>query len=245
MELDAQRKELAPLARGWVDSLGAARLREAEALEGGGAKLSALRAYRAWVRDFGGWADTAAAAARARALEGDGDVKRLAAREEQLARQDVEWTRALFGWLRDLKMNGEPRSLKDARSRTKVDDIRKQAARTDDSLGAAAARRATARILVYTTFYELRDYLATKRWVEAASILSLAQYISPKEGGVCFGLARVYAQLGKEKDALDQLQCAMESGVIAADMVTAAPLLEPVRASPRYRELLERWPRKG
>jgi predicted esterase len=245
MELDAQRRSLTPPVRAWVDSLGAARLHEAAAFDSAGGKLAALHAYRDWVRDFGGWLDTASASSRARALAKDGEVTRLLAREEQLAQQDLEWTRALFGWLRDLKMNGEPRALNDARSRTTVDDSRQQAARTVDSLGAAAARRATGRILVYTTFYELRDYLATKRWEEAAAILRLAEYVSPKEGGVCFGLARVYAQLGKEKDALDHLQCAMESGVITADLVTAAPLLEPLRQNARYRELLERWPRKG
>jgi hypothetical protein len=245
MELEAQRASLAPPAKAWMDSLAASRLADANQLERSGGKLAALGAYRAYVRDFAGQADTAAAAERVRALEKDGDVKRLAAREAELTRQDADWNRALFGWLRDLKMTGEPRSLGDARSRSKVDDMRKQAARTDDSLGAAAARRAMGRIMMYTTFYELRDYLAARRWEEAAAILRLAEYISPREGGVCFGLARVYAQLGKEKDALDHLQCAMESGTIPADVVTAAPLLEPLRGTARYRELLERWPRKG
>ena len=101
-----------------------------------------------------------------------------------------------------------------------------------------AARRAINRILVYSTFYELRDYFAGRRWEPAVLLLRLADAAAPGHAGVCFGFAQAYAQLGREKEALDALDCAAKGKGATSATIEESALLEPIRASPRYREIL-------
>lgn len=238
MEIQAMRRGLRPRDQSLIDSLAKPRLDELAELQRAGASANALRRHRAFVADFQGLAPTTSVDSVAAALARDPVVLRQLQREDELASKDLEWTRELFGAIRELKLSETPPSLGALKSKSRVEELRRLASGSDTS-AAIAARRGINRILVYSTFYELRDYFAGRRWEHAVLLLRLADAASPGHAGVCFGFAQAYAQLGREKEALDALACAAKGKGASAETIEESALLEPIRASQRYREILQ------
>jgi predicted esterase len=238
MEVEAVRRGLRPRDQSLIDSLAKSRLDELAELQRTGPSANSLRRHRAFVADFQGLVPTTSVDSVATMLARDPAVLRQLQREDELAAKDLEWTRELFGVLRELKLSESPLGLGTLKSKSRVDELRRLAGGTDSST-AIAARRGINRILVYTTFYELRDYFAGRRWEHALVLLRLADAASPGHAGVCFGFAQVYAQLGREKEALDALECTAKGKGASVTSIEESALLEPIRASPRYREILQ------
>lgn len=232
MELRAMQRGLRVSDTAWIDSV--AQVRRGEFPPAGPqASVVALRARRAWLQDFGRTADTTQVAADAVRLSADATVQQVLRREDALEAKDLEWMRGYFAFLTDLKRSDPPPSVGDGKRRAGVDEMVKMSQNTGDSLGAVAARRGIARVLVYATFYEFRDYLASQQWDRASTLLHVAQAAAPTDGTVCFGLARVEAQRGRLKDALTQLECAEKAGMLTRELLQH-PLLAALKGEARF-----------
>ena len=139
-----------------------------------------------------------------------------------------------------MKAAPSPPSIDQARKRLELDALRRDAARTDDSTTAIAARRALERIFMHMSFYVPRDFFETKRYAHAAYALQIARLVHPDDGGVCLWQARALAQVGDKANALSALECAGASRQVGAEAIEADSLLAPLRSDPRYDAVVRR-----
>jgi len=240
LTLQAMRRGLEARNQPWIDSLYGAWLARAARVDSLGDAPAAAREYRLVHADFDGLTDVGAAAARLSALERDDRVRRSVAAENAIAERDARWSQELMSFVAEMRRAPSPPSIDQARKRLELDQLRRDAARTDDSTSAIAARRALERIFAQMSFYAPREFLDTQRYAYAAAALQVARLIKPNDGGVCFWQARALAQMGDKPAALQALECAVASKQITAAAIEADTLLTPLRGEAKYREILSR-----
>ena len=234
LELQAMQRELRPRNQVWVDSLYASWLAQAERIEAAGDVAAAARAYRLLRDDFRGLTQLAAIDAHLTVLGNDARVRKSEAAEEAVANRDRAWSAAMFAFIDDFKRAQSPPSFDDARKRLDLEKIRREAARTDDSTSAIAARRALERVFSFMSFYVPREQLDARRYAHAALALRIARSLKPEDGGACFSHARALAQLGDKPNALQALECAAASRQVTAAAVEGDALLAPLHGEARY-----------
>jgi predicted esterase len=240
LELQAMRRGLKPRQQPWIDSLYGAWLAGAARIDSAGDAPAAARHYRFVRADFDGLTDVSAAAVRLAALERDPRVRRMAAVEAAIAERDSKLATALVAFVNEVKAAPSPPSIDQARKRLELDALRRDAARTDDSTAAIAARRALERIFMHMSFYVPREFFDAKRYAHAAYALQIARLVHPDDGGVCFWQARALAQVGDKANALSALECAGASGQVTAEAIEGDSLLAPLRSDPRYDAIVRR-----
>jgi len=240
LELQAMRRGLKPRQQPWIDSLYGARLAGAARIDSAGDAPAAARHYRLVRADFDGLTDVSAAAVRLAALERDPRVRRMAAVEATIAERDSKLATELVTFVNEVKAAPSPPSIDQARKRLELDALRRDAARTDDSTAAIAARRALERIFMHMSFYVPREFFDGKRYAHAAYALQIARLVHPDDGGVCFWQARALAQVGDKANALSALECAGASGQVTAEAIEGDSLLAPLRSDPRYDGIVRR-----
>ena len=89
-------------------------------------------------------------------------------------------------------------------------------------------------------FYLPRDYIDTDPERALAS-LAVARAAKPESPRVCYEEARVHAAAGHTEEALDALECVVDSGAIRnPDGLEREPYLQMLRGEARFAELVER-----
>jgi predicted esterase len=234
LDLQAMRRGLAPRNQAWIDSLYASWFARAARVDSTGDAASAVREFRLVRADFDGLTNVGAATARLAVLEKDPRVRRTVATENAIATRDRQLNDALVSFAAEIKSSASPPSINDARKRLDLDALRREAARTDDSTAAIAARRALERIFAHMSFYAPRDFFDERRYAHAAFVLQIARLIKPDDGFACFWQARALAQTGDKPNALAALECAAASKQVSAAAIESDPLLAPLHADPRY-----------
>lgn len=75
---------------------------------------------------------------------------------------------------------------------------------------------------------------------EAGDVLDeyLAEHAG--DGEVCYRRGVLFVQAGQARSAIPLLECALRSGQFTAPVLAADPLLEPLKADPEFRQLLDR-----
>ena len=240
LDLQAMRRGLESRNQQWIDSLYGAWLSRANRADSSGDAPVAARMYGLVRADFDGLTDVTVAATRLAALERDPRVRRTAALEAALGARDFRLGQALVVFAGDVKHSASPPPLDQARKRLELDALRRDAARTDDSMSAIAARRALERIFTHMSFYAPRDFFDERRYAHAAYVLEIARLIKPDDGGACLWQARALAQLGDKGKALAALECAGASKQVSAPLVESDSLLAPLRSDPRYDAVVRR-----
>ena len=164
---------------------------------------------------------------------------KLLARERRLAEAEIAFQRRFRSFLRSFGAASPPPPHGKSLADLQIKALKRRAAAVDDPLGARSAQRKLETIFVYASFYEPRRFLATGDPAHALAILRIADEIKPDRPSVCLGVARAQAQLGARAEAIQALACAVEAGVTRTAL-EADPALEPLRAEPGYRDLLDR-----
>jgi hypothetical protein len=142
--------------------------------------------------------------------------------------------RDLLYFASEFMQSASPPSLDEARRRLDLDNLRKDAGRTDDSTAALAARRGLERIFTHMSFYQPRELFEQRRYAHAVATLLIARFIKPDDGFACFSMARALAQTADKPGALQALECAAASKQVTAAMVESDVLLAPLRSEARY-----------
>ena len=238
LSLQAMRRGLEVRGQSWIDSLYGAALARARAVDSVGDAPAAARQYRLVRGDFDGLTDVSAAVVRLAALERDARVRKSVAAENAIGERDGRLVQALASFVTEMKRASSPVSLDQARKRLELDQLRREAARTDDSTAAIAAQRALERTFTQMAFYVPRDFFDDRRYAHAAGALQIARLIKPTDGGACLWQARALAQTGDKAGALQALECAAASKQVTAAAIEGDTLLTPLRGEPRYQAVV-------
>jgi predicted esterase len=184
MELHAMRAGLRPLDPAWADSLRAARIAEAAAMEAV-RPLDALLAYRAAEAEFAGLGDVAQAQTRALALARDPRVRR-AERAERDGRLRVEaFRRTLEEVVRRIDDERRPPSGRESLARLDLPALQRQAADTADFYASRAARRMLSNAATHTGYYATERNLRRGQPARALAQLRIAGQIDPDDPSLC------------------------------------------------------------
>jgi predicted esterase len=206
MELRAMRTGLRPRDEPWIDSLRAARMAEAAALEAA-SPLEALCAYRAAAVDFADLGDVAQAEARAAALARDPRVRR-AERAEREGRARVEaFRRTLTEVVRQVDEAARPPSLRESLARLDLPALRRQAADTADVHGSRAARRMLSIAVTHTGYYAPERSLERRQPARALAHLRIAEAISPADPSRCARRLAAHALLRAPLPLVRDFRC--------------------------------------
>jgi len=133
----------------------------------------------------------------------------------------------------------EVQAASDAEKRSMLADLRKDAAKPDDSDNRRVARR-----VLMGSFVEWveqgRELLAQKDYAEAAHSFELALMAHPDDAGSWYALAMAKAAAGNKRGALDALEHAVTNGFHDRERIEGEALLERLRSEPRYRAVIEK-----
>jgi predicted esterase len=234
IQLAAFQRNLTPRNQPWVDSLYSAWLARVVKTDSSGDAWAALRQYKQLRADFSGLADVSRAEARIAALTNDPRSKRGESAELAASQRDLRAMGDLVSFASDFMQAKSPPSLDEARKRLDLDQLRKDAARTDDPAAALAAKRGLERVFTHMSFYQPRELFDQRRYVHAAATLRIARYIKPDDGFACLSMARALAQTGDKPGALQALECAATSKQVSAAAIEADALLTPLHGEARY-----------
>ena len=242
LELMAMKRGLKIADPAWLDAEFNARIARAKEKETAGAAYEAWALYEGIRTDFEGTPATAnvkQAGERAAALGGSEQVKDAVKKAEHYGRAQATYERTLGDFLAAYK-KGAPPPLSRSMSQLQIRPLMKRAAGTDDPADALAAQRLLELVFSSTAFYEPRDYMTAGDPARALAMLQVADVIKPKSPQVCWGIAKAQTRLGRIDEALDALECVIDSGAADPARIESEESLAPLRANPRYKTLLDR-----
>jgi pimeloyl-ACP methyl ester carboxylesterase len=244
LEIQAMKDGLRPVDSELIDELFTRWLEEARELDAQPRLLAAAEAYRAIVNDFVNLvpiAQLTEASNRANELERSKEVKELIEQRKKHAEAEQEFGKKLVDFLTDLRSSGEPAKVAEKMIKDlKLEEIRRRAETAPDTAERLAAQRLIETAFTNTIFYVPRDFIDTD--AERALVsLSVARAAKPDSPRVCYEEARVHAAAGHTQEALDALECLVETGAIRnPDFLEREKYLQRLSGEPRFAELIER-----
>lgn len=241
VEVQAVRQGLSARTGAELEELYSRSLARADRREAAGDHEAAWRISLQAAADFQGLAKTEGAVARMVRLERAAMTRTEQLRGEYLARRDFDARVAKV--VERAETSRRPIDIGDAARELRLDELRRRTDRVDAPNEAHAAQRMLESVFVRTSFYRPREALANGDWEMANAYLRLADVIKPRNAYVCLDLARSYAQLGQQPQALDALECAVQGGISVDSTLAADPLLSPLWTQERYRALMAPRPR--
>lgn len=200
LEVRAMARGLAPRREPWLDSLYRRRFAAADSLALGGSRYAAWLGFASLAQDFRGLRDVDAVGARAGALGRTKDVKRVLSRNSELREEQREAARTLRLFLERLRAARKSPSLAAALEELQVRRWQR-AARERDTVAAYAAARRLEDIMVMTSYYGPRDYLAAGDGARALALLDIAEAIRPGLPHVCEARAKALRLLGRGNES--------------------------------------------
>jgi hypothetical protein len=242
MELQAMRDGRRPRNNAFIDSLYSRDVEAARALEAAGNPPDALVHYRAVVTDFDGLHDVSGPKTRVAELERSKAVREANKRAEKLAAQFNKYAEKLTSFLQKFRESRELPPVEKSLDELDVRSLQRDAARTDDSIGAHGAARILAQTFAVMSFYRPRQYLQEGDTVRALALLDIAQAMKPGDAGVCFTRAQVLARRGQTQPALQALRCALADSASAGrvkEEIQRDSALAALRGEQGFRELVD------
>jgi predicted esterase len=239
MQLQAMRQGLAPKDSAWVDSLFHTEFYRAKASETSGDSYSAFRRYRAIATDFQGVAEVSAVTARVSELEKGAAVRDAIRRQEKMVERNHTYLRKLGRFLEEYRTAKAPPSLDRSLKTLQVAELQKRRADMRDTVAALAAGRLLEHIVVFSSFYEPRDYLEKGDAARALAILALGEAVGPGPG-VCYNRARALGMLQRQEEAVHALECWARGAKPRPDEVATDSDLAMLHGHPAFDALVAR-----
>ncbi|UCG76080.1 MAG: hypothetical protein JSV95_01865 [Gemmatimonadota bacterium] len=244
LEVQAMKNGLRPVDPEFVNRLFVRWLEEGRELEAQGRPLAAAEAYRALVDDFLNLLPVerlTMAAARANELERSDEVKARLGKRREILEASREFDRKLRDHLVRFRESDRPvREAARMIDGLEVEELRRRAASAGDTVDALAAQRCLETIFVHGIFYLPRDFIETDP-ERALAALEVARAAKPESPRVCYEEARVHAAAGHTEEALDALECLVDTGAIRnPEFIEREPFLKRLAGEGRFVELMRR-----
>ncbi len=240
LELQAMRRGRRARDEAWLAAWEGAALARAADLEARGLLLEAGEAYRQAAAALEGLRESPAGTHAAR-LEGRADARRERERRADLDRREEAWIAARYRMLERLLPGGEPAPLlAELLRELEVDRVRRESRSAADAYERDAWRRRLESLRVQARFYIPQRLLAQGEFARAAVSLGVAVALEPESAPARYDLACALARGGRRKDALAELQRAVESGFTDATHMAADEDLKSLRETSEFQALLRR-----
>jgi predicted esterase len=239
MDLQAMNAGLRAEDSTLIESVFSRRLAEARASEAAGALYEAFVRYRAIVEDYSGIRDVTEPQAKVAELAASEDVRRTEHRMQEILERRGAYNDRVRSFRDEIRTSRRAPRLSEAVRHLEIEQLKRRAASAEDPMDALAAQRLLEHAFVHMSFYEPRYFLGQGEPEVAIALLLIAQEIKPRHPQVCYYLARGYAQAGQHDEAFDALGCLLQTSAVGASRIEADSSLAPLRADPRYRELLD------
>jgi predicted esterase len=239
MDLQAAKAGLRAADSMLIESVFSRRLTEARAREASGELYEAFLRYRAILEDYSGIRDVTEPQEKVTQLAASEDVRRTERRLREILERRRAYNDRLRSFGDEIRTSLRAPRLSEAVRHLEIDRLKRRAASIEDPMDALAAQRLLEEVFVRTSFYEPRHFLEQGEPEVAIALLLIAQEIRPRHPQVCYYLARGYAQAGQHDEAFEALGCFLQTSAVDVSRIEADSLLAPLRADPRYRELLD------
>jgi hypothetical protein len=237
LELAAMRHGLAAVDSAYVDSLLAARAREARRATARGDTVRALEAWRALATDLEGLAPVAEARRRVAGLETSEAARRYHRIREEQAEEHRAFVPRLARQMERIRTARPPPDPGTVARELGLEQLRRRRAGTDRQ-DALQAGRLLELVYVRASFYLPRQALEEGEPSRALVALEVADRAAPGRVRTCLFRARAHALAGRIDAGLDALACAQRRGPLPPSLLENDPWLAPLRDRPRWRRLV-------
>jgi len=248
MELQAMKTGKRPRDTRMIDSLWQGRLEQARGFAASKKTYEAYQAYSAMVEEFRDLHDVVAAQNELGQLRTSTDVKNAIRDEQrQISRQrEIEARlRSLIAASQIVLKNDSDKSQQNEELAPKVQlhdaltDLRKQAARPEDTGDRRVARRVLNGTFVGLFEQGTNELQTEKRYQDAVQTFALATEVNPERAGPFYYLAWAYAAKGDKKKSLQALKTAIDKGFSDLAAITDNKAFDLIRDDAQYRYLLQ------
>lgn len=238
MELQAMKRELAPVRDDLIDRRMATDLAAAKAAADADNALLAWDRYDQVVRDFDGLRDVSAAKAARDGID-KGPLKRARSAEKKLLRAERAYRDQIQDWLHRLAQAEGAVSRKKASIDLGIASLKQQAGAGETAAERSAQRRLET-LYVQTAFYLPQAFRARERMDDVKLVLELATEIKPESSYPFWQLAGVHSQQGDIDSAFAALESATTLGPVDVPRLVADEQWTPLHDDPRWSALLSR-----
>jgi tetratricopeptide (TPR) repeat protein len=212
------------------------RTQEAEAFLTAQRWVDAYSAFRSIVRDFDGLSDVKSAKGRIEELKKNEQLKKeQKSDEESFRRQLVE-----AGTIRSLWMKkAEPDQVQIPRfeATQRLSDLRKRKESPTDSRDRRQARRILSGMMV-ESIETAQPAIQAKNYEVALENYLLAREVDPKNAGVAFEVAKIYALKRQKKQSIESLEESVKLGFKDVERLRSEPAFAGFADDARYQKLL-------
>ncbi len=213
------------------------RIRIARALEAAGDVEDAWRTYQDVVVEFDGLVETEAARLAMARLAAGPELER--ANRRLRAEVEARWAfhDRMAEWIERVETTLRPQDVAAGVSELQLRRLQAVSRDASDTHAARAAQRKLEDVFVHASFYQPRKYMPARRYEVSRAFFEIALMIKPGDATSCLGLARTSAQRKRLSEALEALSCVARAGALTLDVLDQDPLLDPLRADPRFAAL--------
>jgi len=219
-----------------IDELFQARVRRADGFAAEKKVLEAYSSYTGIVDDFKQWHDVSPFADKARAIASSPEYKQALKAETDQINLQQQVTGEFFALGEKLR---DDEARMDARSqlRHKVSELTASSNDPADTPKRRVARRTLNEVFVSSAEAASR-FEHDGKLALALDKLDMASEVFPKNAGVVYSRARIFAMQGDKKKAIDALNKAIELGLKDTARIKSEKAFETLKADDRFIKLL-------